>query len=92
MVFCKFAAAQKCVPLFKHLASLSGNSSPSCPLPYLNVINGGAHAGNSLAFQEFMIVPTGASTFEEAMRLGSEVYQHLKILIKAKYGPTGNLV
>ncbi len=56
------------------------------PVPAFNVINGGSHAGNKLAMQEFMILPTGAANFTEAMRMGSEVYHHLKGLIKAKYG------
>ena len=56
------------------------------PVPAFNVINGGSHAGNKLAMQEFMILPTGAPNFTEAMRMGSEVYHHLKSLIKAKYG------
>ena len=54
------------------------------PVPALNVINGGSHAGNKLAMQEFMILPTGATSFTEAMRMGTEVYHHLKSLIKAK--------
>ena len=56
------------------------------PVPAFNVINGGSHAGNKLAMQEFMILPTGAANFSEAMRMGSEVYHYLKGLIKAKYG------
>jgi hypothetical protein len=56
------------------------------PVPFFNVINGGEHAGNALAFQEFMLAPTGASSFTEAMRMGSEVYHHLGKIIKAKYG------
>ena len=51
-----------------------------------NVINGGSHAGNKLAMQEFMIFPSGASTFSEAMRMGAETYQCLKTVIKKKYG------
>ncbi|KAF3860327.1 hypothetical protein F7725_000582 [Dissostichus mawsoni] len=51
-----------------------------------NVINGGSHAGNKLAMQEFMILPVGASTFKEAMRIGAEVYHNLKNVIKEKYG------
>ena len=51
-----------------------------------NVINGGSHAGNKLAMQEFMIFPSGASSFSEAMRMGAETYQHLKAVIKKKYG------
>merc|ERR1719162_931919 len=56
------------------------------PVPSLNVINGGSHAGNRLACQEFMILPTGASTFREAMNIGAEVYHTLKGVIKKKYG------
>jgi enolase len=47
---------------------------------HVKVINGGSHAGNKLAMQEFMILPTGAKTFKEAMRMGSEIYHHLKNL------------
>jgi len=50
------------------------------------VINGGSHAGNKLAMQEFMILPVGADSFKEAMRIGAEVYHNLKNVIKEKYG------
>ena len=50
------------------------------------MINGGSHAGNKLAMQEFMIFPNGASSFSEAMRMGAETYQNLKAVIKKKYG------
>lgn len=56
------------------------------PVPCLNVINGGVHAGNELAFQEFMIMPVGAASFTEAMLMATETYSKLKTLIKAKYG------
>merc|ERR1719254_241684 len=52
----------------------------------MNVINGGSHAGNRLACQEFMICPVGASSFQDAMRIGAEVYHNLKSVIKKKYG------
>jgi enolase len=48
------------------------------PVPAFNVINGGSHAGNNLAMQEFMFLPVGAKTFKEAMQIGSEIYHHLK--------------
>jgi enolase len=84
----KAGAAQKGVPLYQHFAELSGHPTTDyvLPVPAFNVINGGSHAGNSLAFQEFMILPVGASSFTEAMRMGAETYQHLKGVIKAKYG------
>lgn len=86
MAACKAAAAAKGVPLYRHIADLAGNAKVIMPVPSFNVINGGSHAGNRLAMQEFMIFPTGAETFSEAMRMGSEVYHHLKKVIKAKYG------
>lgn len=82
----KAGAAKKGVPLYKHFADLAGNTNLVLPVPAFNVINGGSHAGNKLAMQEFMILPTGAATFTEAMKMGSEVYHHLKAVIKKKYG------
>ena len=82
----KAGAAEKGVPLYRHLADLAGNPKVVLPVPAFNVINGGSHAGNALAMQEFMILPVGASSFAEAMRMGSEVYHTLKTVIKAKYG------
>jgi len=86
MAVCKAGAAQKGVPLYRHIADLSGNPRVVLPVPAFNVINGGSHAGNKLAMQEFMILPTGASTFKEAIRMGAEVYHNLKKVIKSKYG------
>lgn len=78
LAIAKAGAAKKGVPLYKHLADLAGNKDIILPVPAFNVINGGSHAGNKLAMQEFMILPTGASSFTDAMKIGSEVYHHLK--------------
>jgi len=86
MAACKAGAAAKKVPLYKHIADLVGVSEMVLPVPSFNVINGGSHAGNKLAMQEFMILPVGASSFKEAMRMGAECYHNLKKVIKAKYG------
>lgn len=83
---CKAGAAQKDVPLYRHIADLAGNTEVILPCPALNVINGGTHAGNKLAMQEFMILPTGASSFREAMQIGAEVYHSLKSVVKKQYG------
>lgn len=85
---CKAGAAAKSMPLYKHIAELAGNPTEKMymPVPAFNIINGGSHAGNKLAMQEFMILPVGASSFAEAMKIGSEVYHHLKSVIKSKYG------
>jgi len=86
LAVCKAGAAELGIPLYKHIANLAGRSDVILPVPAFNVINGGSHAGNKLAMQEFMILPTGASSFTEAMRMGSEIYHHLKAVIKAKFG------
>jgi enolase len=83
---CKAAAAEKGVPLYRHIADLAGHAEVLLPVPAFNVINGGSHAGNKLAMQEFMILPVGAANFREAMRAGAEVYHSLKAVIKDKYG------
>jgi enolase len=76
------------MPLYKYIAQLAGRNTEKfiLPVPSFNVINGGSHAGNGLAFQEFMILPTGASSFREAMQIGAEVYHTLKKVILEKYG------
>nr|XP_020453830.1 enolase-like [Monopterus albus]XP_020453831.1 enolase-like [Monopterus albus] len=86
LAVCKAGAAEKGVPLYRHIADLAGNKQVILPVPAFNVINGGSHAGNKLAMQEFMILPTGASSFKDAMRIGAEVYHNLKNVIKKKYG------
>lgn len=65
--------------IMQHIANLAGNKNLVLPVPAFNVINGGSHAGNKLAMQEFMILPVGASCFKEAMKMGVEVYHHLKV-------------
>jgi len=86
MAVCKAGAAHKGVPLYRHIADLAGIKEVMMPVPAFNIINGGSHAGNKLAMQEFMILPTGAASFTEAMKMGSEIYHHLKSLIKESYG------
>ncbi|ADG13273.1 enolase [Methanocaldococcus infernus ME] len=79
----KAAADTAKVPLYKYLG---GANSYVMPVPMMNIINGGKHAGNDLDIQEFMIMPIGASTVREAIRIGSEVYHTLKNTIIEKYG------
>ncbi len=72
------------MPLYKYLG---GTNAHVLPVPFMNVINGGAHAGNELSIQEHMIAPVGAENVREAIRMGSEVYHQLKSVLKKKYGP-----
>ena len=93
MAASKAGAASKGVPLWKHFADLAGNDTPdTMPVPCFNVINGGEHAGNKLAFQEFFIIPTGAETFSESMQIGCEVFHNLKKVIKGKFGGDATLI
>jgi enolase len=70
-------------PLYQ---SLSSGRKPLLPLPMMNIINGGKHAGNNLSFQEFMVIPAGFKTFHEALRCGAEVYHALHYRLESKYG------
>ncbi len=67
------------IPLFRYVGGIRGHTMP---LPQMNILNGGAHADNNLDFQEFMILPVGASTFAEALRMGAETFHHLKSVLK----------
>ncbi|OQV13021.1 Alpha-enolase [Hypsibius exemplaris] len=88
----KAAAHERKIPFYRYVGELSGNPGVTLPVPAMNVINGGRHSGNGLAMQEFMILPTAAPTFREAMRMGSEVYQNLKKIIEKKYGKSALLM
>ncbi len=79
------AANDARIPLYRHLAQLAGNRhEPVMPVPQMNIVNGGAHANNSLDVQEFMILPVGAPSFREALRYGAEVFHTLKKLLSER--------
>ena len=82
----KAAAAEAELPLWRWLG---GEEAHVLPVPLMNVVNGGAHAQNSLDLQEFMVVPVGASTYSEALRTGAEVFHHLKALLHERGLATG---
>merc|ERR1711998_785252 len=88
MAVCRAGAASMQMALYEYIANLAGKPTDKfvMPVPSFNVINGGSHAGNRLACQEFMNLPVGASSFMEAMCIGAEVYHELKGCIKKKYG------
>ena len=81
MAVARAAAEESGLPLYRYFGGMNGNL---LPVPMMNVINGGAHANNSLERQEFMIVPVGASSFREALRQGAEVFHALKKIIDGK--------
>ena len=79
----KAAANHLGIPLYSHISNLSGNKrNLTLPVPMMNIINGGEHADNNIDIQEFMIQPTGASSFTEALRYGAEVFHALKSVLK----------
>ena len=76
-------ANAKNIPLYKYIAEIYGNTNPCVlPRPMMNIINGGAHADNGLDAQEFMIIPNGAKSETDAIRMGSEIFHHLKSILK----------
>lgn len=75
------AAAELDIPLYRYLG---GSNAKTLPVPMMNVINGGAHADNSVDFQEFMVMPIGAPSFREALRYGAETFHHLKKVLSAR--------
>jgi len=81
MAAAKAAAKSQGVPLFKYLG---GDDAKILPIPMMNILNGGEHADNNVDLQEFMIMPIGAPSFKEALRMGSEVFHHLKKILTAK--------
>jgi enolase len=93
MAATKAAAEAKGIPLYKQFAALAGNDGPMVlPVPCFNVVNGGSHAGNKLAFQEYFIIPVGATSFKDACRIGCECYHTLKGIIKKKFGGDATLI
>ncbi len=77
----KAAADEQNKPLFTYVG---GKEANLLPVPMLNILNGGAHADNGIDFQEFMVMPLGASSFSEALRIGAEIFHHLKAVLKKK--------
>ncbi len=77
----KAAALESGMPLYRYVG---GVNARTLPVPMMNILNGGSHADNSIDFQEFMVMPTGAGSFSEALRMGAEVFHHLKKVLKDK--------
>src|SRR5215831_2849622 len=83
MAAARAASAAEGKPLYKYLSKYSSEPSASLlPVPMMNILNGGAHADNSVDVQEFMVMPLGAPSFHEALRWGVEIFHHLKSVLK----------
>jgi enolase len=81
MAVAKAAAEEAALPLFRYIG---GTNAKTLPIPMMNILNGGAHADNKIDFQEFMIMPVGASSFSEGLRWGVEIFHTLKSVLKKK--------
>jgi enolase len=86
LAVCKAGAASLGIPLWQHIANLAGNSRVVLPVPLFHALCGGKGLGNRLALKAFMLMPTGANSFSEAVMMGTETYHHLKRLVRTKYG------
>jgi len=85
MATVRAAAAAMGLPLYRSLARYSSDSSANTlPLPMMNILNGGAHADNSVDVQEFMVMPVGAHSFDQALRMGVEIFHHLQAVLKKR--------
>lgn len=81
MACAKAASEETGIPLYSYVGGVNANM---LPIPMMNILNGGSHADNSIDFQEFMVMPVGASSFSEGLRMGTEVFHHLKEVLKSK--------
>lgn len=88
MAATRAGAASKGMSLYRHIASLADRAEDGfvMPVPFFNVLNGGVHSGNPMAFQEMMIAPVGAQSFKHAVQIGAEVYSHLKTILTERFG------
>ncbi len=81
LAVCKAAAEAFGLPLYQYIG---GTNAKTLPVPMMNILNGGSHADNNVDLQEFMVMPAGATSFSEALRMGTEVFHHLKSVLKSK--------
>lgn len=81
LAIAKAAANEVGMPLYRYIGGVNANT---LPIPMMNILNGGSHADNSIDFQEFMVMPVGAESFSHALRMGTEIFHHLKNVLKSK--------
>ncbi|KAA3647574.1 MAG: phosphopyruvate hydratase [Bacteroidetes bacterium] len=81
LAIAKAAANELGMPLYRYIGGVNANT---LPIPMMNILNGGSHADNSIDFQEFMVMPVGAESFSHALRMGTEIFHHLKNVLKSK--------
>jgi enolase len=89
MAAARAEAVAKQLPLYRHLGALYGTQRYTLPVPMMNILNGGAHADSSVDFQEFMVMPLGAPSFSEALRIGAEIFHALRGILKGRGQSTG---
>ena len=92
LAVCKAGAASLGIPLWQHIANLAGNSRVVLPVPLFHALRGGKGMGNRLALKSFMLMPTGANSFSEAIMMGTETHHQLRRLVNTRYGASACLV
>ncbi|XP_063372451.1 enolase-like isoform X2 [Cydia amplana] len=86
LVVARAGAAKKGIPIYRHISDLAGTNTIILPVPHLTILTGGILSTNGLPFQEYCVMPTGATNFSDAMRMGTEIYHYVKQVVKEKYG------
>src|SRR6185295_11011062 len=89
MAFLRAASVAAQLPLYRYIGSLYKTDRYTLPVPMMNILNGGAHADSSVDFQEFMVMPVGASSFAEALQIGAEIFHALRAILKQRGQSTG---
>jgi enolase len=89
MAAARASAAAAGIPVYRHFGALYGNDRFTLPVPMMNILNGGAHADSSVDIQEFMVVPVGAGSFAEALRMGAGIFHALRGILKGRGQSTG---
>jgi enolase len=89
MAFLRAGSLAAQIPLYRHIGSLYKTDRYTLPVPMMNILNGGAHADSSVDFQEFMVMPVGASSFAEALQIGTEIFHALRAILKGRGQSTG---
>lgn len=92
LVAAKAGAAKKGMPLYRHISDMAGVTTIILPVPHFTILTGGILSSNGLPFQEYTIMPTGASSFTDAMRIGTEIYTYVKNVILSKYSVEASYV
>ncbi|XP_063394170.1 enolase-like [Cydia fagiglandana] len=86
LVVARAGAAKKGIPIYRHISDMAGTNTIILPVPHITILTGGSLSTNGLPFQEYCVMPTGATNFSDAMRMGTDIYHYVKQVVNEKYG------